>query len=82
MKKLLIPISALFATGLFYSQTSTLTNTENYVYSKTILDYDANNQPTKTSETVQYFDGLGRAKQIVNVRVSPLGKGCGNALRV
>lgn len=74
MKKILIPISVLFATQLFYSQTSTLTNTENYVYSKTILDYDANNQPTKTSETVQYFDGLGRAKQIVNVRVSPLGK--------
>ncbi|WP_232509208.1 DUF6443 domain-containing protein [Chryseobacterium sp. StRB126] len=26
------------------------------------------------SETVQYFDGLGRPKQVVNVKNSPLGK--------
>ncbi|GEJ43576.1 cell wall-associated protein [Chryseobacterium sp. ON_d1] len=51
-----------------------LSTTENYTYSKTYLDYDTNNQPTKTTETVQYFDGLGRPKQIVNIKASPAGK--------
>lgn len=71
MKKILIPISTLFVTGISYGQAS---NTENYVYSKTYLDYDLNNQPTKTSETVQYFDGLGRPKQVVNVKAPRQGK--------
>jgi RHS repeat-associated protein len=44
------------------------------VYSKTYLDYDNNGQPTKTTENVQYFDGLGRPKQVVNVKASPTGK--------
>ncbi|MDP9961965.1 DUF6443 domain-containing protein [Chryseobacterium lathyri] len=70
MKKILIPISALFIAGLAHAQIS---STENYVYSKTYLDYSGTT-PTKSSETVQYFDGLGRPKQIVNVKASPLGK--------
>lgn len=69
MKKILIPIGALFLCGSTHAQ---LSPTENYVYSKTYLDYDANNQSTKTSETVQYFDGLGRPKQTVNIKASPL----------
>ncbi|WP_265430062.1 DUF6443 domain-containing protein, partial [Chryseobacterium sp. YIM B08800] len=28
---------------------------------------------SKTAETVQYFDGLGRPKQVVNIKASPLG---------
>ncbi|WP_345989651.1 DUF6443 domain-containing protein [Chryseobacterium sp. Chry.R1] len=71
MKKIIIPIGALLITGMVHAQ---LSPTENYVYSKTILDYDANNQPSKTSETVQYFDGLGRPKQVVNIKASPTGK--------
>ena len=71
MKKIIIPISALLVSGLLQAQ---LSNTENYVYSKTYLDYDNNGQPTKTTETVQYFDGLGRPKQVVNVKASPTGK--------
>ncbi len=71
MKKILIPIGALFLCGSTYAQ---LSPTENYTYSKTYLEYDANNQPIKTSETVQYFDGLGRPKQVVNVKASPTGK--------
>lgn len=71
MKKLIIPIGALMISGFVQAQLST---TENYTYSKTYLDYDANNQPTKTSETVQYFDGLGRPKQIVNIKATPTGK--------
>ncbi|MEF9478444.1 DUF6443 domain-containing protein [Chryseobacterium sp. 1B4] len=71
MKKLIIPIGALMISGFVQAQLST---TENYTYSKTYLDYDTNNQPTKTSETVQYFDGLGRPKQVVNIKASPTGK--------
>jgi hypothetical protein len=70
MKKILIPVSALFVAGLVQAQ---LSPTENYVYTKTYLDYTGTT-PTKTSETVQYFDGLGRPKQVVNVKASPQGK--------
>jgi RHS repeat-associated protein len=74
MKKIIIPISALFVVGLFNAQTTTPSATENYIYTKTYLDYDANNQATKTSESVQYFDGLGRPKQVVNIKASPANK--------
>ncbi|SMP22534.1 DUF6443 domain-containing protein [Chryseobacterium profundimaris] len=70
MKKILIPIGALLISGLSQAQ---LTNTENYVYSKTYLDYNGSTA-TKTSESVQYFDGLGRPKQVVNIKASPTGK--------
>ncbi|WP_051890669.1 DUF6443 domain-containing protein [Chryseobacterium vrystaatense] len=62
---------------LFFLNAVTLnaqTPTENYIQAKTYLDYDASGQPTKTAETVEYFDGLGRPKQVVNVKASPLGK--------
>lgn len=70
MKKILIPISSIFIAVFSKAQ---LTNTENYVYSKTYLDYNGATA-TKVSETVQYFDGLGRPKQVVNVKESPLGR--------
>ncbi|WP_265129356.1 RHS repeat-associated core domain-containing protein [Chryseobacterium oranimense] len=70
MKKILIPISALLVTGLVHAQ---LSPTENYIQSKTYLDYSGTTA-TKSSETVQYFDGLGRPKQIVSVKASPLGR--------
>ncbi|WP_312903228.1 DUF6443 domain-containing protein, partial [Chryseobacterium taichungense] len=74
MKKILIPIGALLLSGLASAQNQSST-TENFVYTKTYLDYNTTNgQPTKTSETVQYFDGLGRPKQVVNVKASPQGK--------
>ncbi|MDR4894418.1 MULTISPECIES: DUF6443 domain-containing protein [unclassified Chryseobacterium] len=69
MKKILIPIGILVM-GTAQAQ---LTSTENYVYSKTYLS-DPTLANVKSSETVQYFDGLGRPKQIVNVKASPLGK--------
>lgn len=72
MRKIIIPISTLFVSGLSYAQTSP-TTTENYVYSKIYLSDPALSSP-KTSETVQYFDGLGRPTQVVNVKASPLGK--------
>ncbi|PTT42702.1 sugar-binding protein [Chryseobacterium sp. HMWF028] len=73
MKKLIIPIGVLLLSNITYAQLSPLPNTENYVQTKTYLDYNGTSA-TKSSETVQYFDGLGRPKQIVNVKASPLGK--------
>ncbi|WP_426477313.1 DUF6443 domain-containing protein [Chryseobacterium sp. CBSDS_008] len=69
MKNILIIIGTL----LMGTAQGQLTNTENYIYSKTYLS-DPTLANVKTSETVQYFDGLGRPKQIVNVKASPLGR--------
>ncbi|MCD1117458.1 DUF6443 domain-containing protein [Chryseobacterium turcicum] len=72
MKKIIIPISTLFVVGLSHAQALNLSTDQNYVYSKTYLDYDTNNQAIKATETVQYLDGLGRPKQVVNIKASPL----------
>ncbi|AZA84895.1 sugar-binding protein [Chryseobacterium lactis] len=73
MKKLIIPVGMLLATGALKAQLSPIPATENYVQTKTYLDYNGS-QPTKSSETVQYFDGLGRPKQVVGIKASPQGK--------
>lgn len=65
MKKLFIYISFL-VTGLSYAQTAT----ENYIQTTSCLDADC----IRKTETIQYFDNLGRPKQIINVKASPLGK--------
>lgn len=46
------------------------TQTENYVFSTTCFTADC----VKNMETIQYSDGLGRPKQIINVKSSPTGK--------
>lgn len=74
MKKLIIPAGMLLLSGSYQAQTTVPSSGENYIYSKIILDYDTNNQVSKTAESVQYLDGLGRAKQVVNVKASPSGK--------
>jgi RHS repeat-associated protein len=72
MKKLIIPISMLFVAGLYHAQA---TNTENYVQTRVYLEPVATSSSTaKQIQTVQYIDGLGRPKQIVNVKASPTGK--------
>ncbi|MCL8538943.1 DUF6443 domain-containing protein, partial [Chryseobacterium gallinarum] len=73
MKKIIIPLSALLITSTLQAQLTPLPNTENYVQTKTYLDYSGTTA-TKSSETVQYFDGLGRPKQVVGVKASPSGK--------
>lgn len=73
MKKLIIPIGFLVISGAVKAQLSPIPNNENYVQSKTYLDYNGT-ASSKSSEIVQYFDGLGRPKQVVNVKGSPLGK--------
>ncbi|CAM3182518.1 RHS repeat-associated core domain-containing protein [Chryseobacterium flavum] len=71
MKKMFTLISVLFIL-LSYAQTIP-SITENYIYSKTYLSDPTLVNP-RVSETVQYFDGLGRPKQVVNVKASPLGR--------
>ncbi len=57
----------LLSTGLINAQ---LSPTENYVYTKAYLDHTN----LKVTESVQYFDGLSRPKQTVNIKASPEGK--------
>ncbi|CAD7807207.1 hypothetical protein CHRY9390_01626 [Chryseobacterium aquaeductus] len=72
MKKILIPISAIFIAGFSQAQ---LTNTENYVQTRVYLEPVTTSSSTaKQVQTVQYIDGLGRPKQVVNVKASPTGK--------
>jgi len=68
MKRILSIFSVLFVTVL--SAQNSLTNTENYIYSKSCLNDDC----TKTSESVQYFDSFGRPFQSISIKSSPTGK--------
>ena len=68
MKKILVLLN-LFVVGFTYAQTN-LTTTENYIYEKNCLIEDC----SKKTESVQYFDGLGRAKQNIAVKATPSGK--------
>jgi RHS repeat-associated protein len=61
-----LPVLGLVLASISYAQT----NTENYVQSKTCLNDDC----TRVSEAITYFDGLGRPKQIVSVKSTPSGK--------
>jgi len=72
MKRILISISTVFAGGISNAQA---TNTENYIQTRVYLEPVTTSSSTaRQIETVQYFDGLGRAKQVVNVKASPTGK--------
>ncbi|UTX50003.1 hypothetical protein [Chryseobacterium sp. MA9] len=68
MKKSIILHEALFLSIVTYVQAPP---TGNYVQTKMYLEYSGSSA-TKFSETVQYFDGLGSFKQIVNVKASSL----------
>ena len=69
MKKIILGFNLLFVAGISFAQTN-LSMNENYVYSKTCMDGDCN----KKSESVQYFDGLGRPIQSVAIKATPLGR--------
>ncbi|MCL1666617.1 DUF6443 domain-containing protein [Elizabethkingia ursingii] len=52
-----------------------ITANENYIYSRTYLEaVTSTNASAKQSQSVTYFDGLGRAKQEVVIKTSPTGK--------
>ncbi|WP_332454813.1 DUF6443 domain-containing protein [Chryseobacterium aquaticum] len=72
MKKIIIPISTLFVAGFYHAQA---TYTENYVQTRVYLEpVTASSSTAKQIKTVQYLDGLGRPKQVVNVKASPQAK--------
>ncbi|WP_160136249.1 DUF6443 domain-containing protein [Chryseobacterium sp. c4a] len=71
MKKSIITIGLLLISIHIEAQLST---TENYTQVRTYLEPVT--QPSdnaKQVRVVEYFDGLGRSKQVVNVKASPLG---------
>ncbi|MDQ1856099.1 DUF6443 domain-containing protein [Chryseobacterium sp. WLY505] len=69
IKKVMILALMLPAATSAFAQI-TPSPTENYIYSKTCLDADC----IKNTLTVQYFDGLGRPRQVVDVKSTPSGK--------
>ncbi|RXM41150.1 sugar-binding protein [Chryseobacterium sp. CH21] len=68
MKKIIVLLN-LFMVGFTFAQTN-LTQTENFIYEKTCLTEDC----SKKTESVQYLDGLGRAKQTIAIKATPSGK--------
>lgn len=49
--------------------------TENYVYSRTYLEaVTASSTTAKQVQGIQYFDGLGRPKQSIAIKATPLGR--------
>ncbi|PWW30650.1 DUF6443 domain-containing protein [Chryseobacterium sp. AG844] len=48
---------------------------ENYVYTRTYLEPKTQSDSNaKQIQAIQYFDGLGRAKQTINIKASPKGR--------
>jgi len=72
MKKF-ISIIPFLVVALFHSQS--LSNTENYIYSRTYLEPVTTEQANASQiQNVQYFDGLGRTIQNIAIKASPGGK--------
>ena len=63
MRKIYIISLLIFAKSLV----AQLSTSENYIYTKKCLSADC----SKKSEVVEYLDGLGRTKQIINIKGSP-----------
>lgn len=68
MKKYITCLMLLIS-GWSFSQ-SGLTSNENYSYTKNCLTEDC----SKKAESVQYFDGLARPRQVINIKGTPSGK--------
>ena len=67
----LLPVCLLLSGIHSYAQ---YTQSENYVASKTYLEPVTTSSTTaKQIQSVTYFDGLGRPKQVVNVKATPKG---------
>ena len=65
-KKILFSVFTFSFSALAIAQTAN----ENYTYTKIYLSADG----SKKAESVQYFDDLGRPKQTVQVKATPLGQ--------
>ncbi|SFN28224.1 RHS repeat-associated core domain-containing protein [Chryseobacterium oleae] len=70
MKKIISLLNLLFLVTYSSAQTVSANTDENYIYSKTCLDESC----IKKAEQVQYFDNLGRAKQVISIKGTPSGK--------
>ncbi|SUX46392.1 DUF6443 domain-containing protein [Chryseobacterium indoltheticum] len=71
MKKILIIIGLFLSIYKLFAQS----NLENYVQTRNYLEpVEDTIQSAKQIRKVNYFDGLGRPSQIVNVKASPTGK--------
>ncbi|MBP2619723.1 DUF6443 domain-containing protein, partial [Chryseobacterium jejuense] len=74
MKKYLL-LKTLFLLGSLALQGQDLTQTENYVYSRTYLEPVVSSSSTaKQIQQVNYLDGLGRSKQNIAIKATPSGK--------
>ncbi|WP_312769922.1 DUF6443 domain-containing protein [Epilithonimonas sp.] len=62
-KNVVTVLALVLGSNIYHSQ---LTDSENYVYTKTHLS--APGEIVKSSEVVTYFDGLGRPKQTISIR--------------
>ncbi|MBA5630381.1 DUF6443 domain-containing protein [Moheibacter lacus] len=66
-------LAGFLFTSVVYAQTPT--STENYIYVvEPTVEVSAIDDQTPAIRTVQYFDGLGRPKQINQIKASPDGK--------
>ncbi|KUJ50904.1 DUF6443 domain-containing protein [Chryseobacterium sp. JAH] len=70
MKRNLNIFLLLLPTLLTYAQSNQFSANENYVYTKNCLNEDC----SKKSEAIEYSDGLGRAKQVISIKATPLGR--------
>lgn len=66
MKRTVLTTVYVFLSCFFHAQTDSL----NYVYTKSCLDADC----IKKTEVVQYYDGLGRPFQTIDIKGTPLKK--------
>ncbi|WP_188618760.1 DUF6443 domain-containing protein, partial [Cloacibacterium rupense] len=77
MKKILTILLGVLFVGLSAQTTppTGASTTENYVYSRTYLEAVTTSSTTaKQVQGIQYFDGLGRPKQSIAIKASPLGR--------
>ncbi|MDN3691174.1 DUF6443 domain-containing protein [Chryseobacterium tructae] len=71
MKKLIIPIGVLLVSIHAKAQ---FTNTQNYIQTRVYLEpVTQTTGNAKQNNSVQYFDGLGRLKQLISIKSSPKG---------
>lgn len=69
LKNILTLLALVLGFNLYQSQ---LTSSENYIYTKTYFEPSAVSSTTaKGAQSVTYFDGLGRPKQTVGIKVTP-----------
>lgn len=76
MKRLLYFLSIALFSSISAQVTlpSSVSSTENYIYSRTYLEATSTSSSTaKQVQEITYFDGLGRPKQSIAIKATPLG---------